>query len=135
MSLGACEPSSIIDWDSITLQRYIGDNEFSFIRSNGYVKSTNPRGTYWTNLLTNDPICAKVLLGLKYEVKYRISSIPKTILKDLPSDIYEINHITIPETGFINYPGFTSLKVIEVIIRKPLNPNSIYDMDNGTLLN
>jgi hypothetical protein len=52
------------------------DKEVEFIKKRMMVFSTNPYGTYWTTLLTDDPKEAMKLLALPKEPKYRIGGIP-----------------------------------------------------------
>ena len=120
----------IIDWDSPNLFRYVGESEYKFIMEKGYVKSINPKGTYWTTLLTEDPQCAKQLLKLPREVRYRVagpvfSDTLKCILFK-PLD-YEEEPIPHRESG-------VGITVTAVIIRKPLPPASIFDMVNKSLI-
>ena len=117
----------VVDWDSPNLFRYVGESEFYFIRTNGYVKSINSKGTYWTTLLTEDPECAKELLGLNREVRYRVAGPLKSVLSLLRLEDYEVNLIKPQEPGF-------SRHVIEIVIRRPLPPASIFDMLGRSLV-
>jgi len=55
------------------LYRYIRSvNEFDFVMKNGIIYSFNPKGTYWTTLLTDDPKYAQQKLSLPQLPLYRI---------------------------------------------------------------
>ncbi len=56
--------------------RYItSESEANFIRSKNIVFSTNPYGTYWTTLFTDDKREAQRLLALRNTPKYRVGGI------------------------------------------------------------
>lgn len=72
------------------IYRYIvSENEANFIRRTGIVFSTNPYGTYWTTLYTDDKSEARRLLALKADPKYRVGGIP-------------LSHV---DRGLIKYQG------------------------------
>jgi hypothetical protein len=52
------------------------DSEVEFIKQRRMIFSTNPYGTYWTTLLTDDPKEAMELLALPKEPKYRVGGVP-----------------------------------------------------------
>ncbi len=59
------------------IYRYIrSDSEIRFIKDTKIVFSTNPYGTYWTTLYTDDENEAQKLLALPGAPKYRIGGIP-----------------------------------------------------------
>lgn len=62
--------------DSPFLFRYVSENEFEFVRRNGFVFSLNPVGTYYTTLLTNDPADAQRYLALSYKPRFRVGGFP-----------------------------------------------------------
>jgi hypothetical protein len=56
--------------------RYIGENEFQFIRENGFIYSYNLLGTHWTTLLTGNADKATDYLALESRPKHRVGGFP-----------------------------------------------------------
>jgi hypothetical protein len=113
-------PSKIKQLDTkFYIYRYTSsDKEVAFIKQRMMVFSTNPYGTYWTTLLTDEPSEAKRLLALPKEPKYRVGGIP----------IVSVDQAIIKYQGRVkpNYgqPG----GALEIIITAPIMIVSLCDI-------
>ncbi len=105
------------------LFRYItSKKEYEFIRRHQLVYSTNPLGTYWTTLLTNDANEAQKLLALNKTPLYRVGGIP---LNSIDLQKVRKKGVVAPAYG---QPGGAD----EIILNEPilLFITSIYDLQN-----
>jgi len=104
--------------------RYIRSNEFSFIVKNSIIYSYNPRGTYWTTLLTDDPNEAQRRLSLRSPPLYRVGGF---LLRDIdPRDIV-YKGIVAPANG---QPGGAE----EILLNIPIPIISVFDMQGRSTL-
>jgi hypothetical protein len=108
-------------YDSGYLYRYVDKKELCFILKNGVVYSTtNPRGTYWTTLLTDDPIIASNLLAISKTELFRIGGFR---LADVDPRHIKYTGIVKPS---LDFPG----GAIEILMDIPLPILTIYDLIN-----
>ena len=112
-------------YDSGYLFRYVDEKELCFILKNGFVYSTtNPTGTYWTTLLTDDPHIARDLLAIDKRVIYRVGGFK---LSDIdPKHIKYIGRVK----PWKNYRG----GAIEILIDIPIPIISIYDLNTQSVV-
>lgn len=104
--------------------RYIGSSELDFIVRNGIIYSYNPRGTYWTTLLTDDPHEAQRRLSLPKPPLYRIGGF---LLRDIdPRDIVYRGTVA-PAYG---QPGGAE----EILLKIPIPIVSVFDMQSKKTL-
>ena len=89
-----------------------------FILKNGVVYSTNPRGTYWTTLLTDDPMIASQLLAVS---KNELFGIGGFRLADVDPRHIKYSGIVKPSRGF-------SGGAAEILIDIPIPIITVYDM-------
>ena len=112
-------------YDSGHLYRYVDKKELCFILKNGIVYSTiNPRGTYWTTLLTDDPAIASNLLAISKTELFRIGGFR----------LADIDPRHIKYTGFVKPSLNFSGGAIEILIDIPLPILTIYDLINKQLI-
>ena len=102
------------------LFRYVSSHtEFDFIEKNRIIYSMNPMGTYWTTLITEDPLEAKRLLALPKIPHYRVGGIS---LADL--DIRMVKRFDTASPAY-NEPGGGE----EILIEGAIPIVSIYDFN------
>ena len=107
------------------LFRYItSQNEYNFIIGKRMVFSTNTYGTYWTTLLTDDPIEAMQKLALSRKPIYRVGGVP---LAAVDRSVIKYQGKALPKYG---QPGGAT----EIIITAPILITSIYDFNNGQFI-
>jgi len=104
--------------------RYIRSSELDFIVKNGIIYSYNPRGTYWTTLLTDDPHEAQRRLSLRSPPLYRVGGL---LLKDIDPGSIVYKGIAAPANG---QPGGAE----EILLKIPIPIVSIFDMQNKKTL-
>ena len=111
-------------YDSGYLFRYVDDKELCFILKNGFVYSTNPMGTYWTTLLTDDPYVARDKLAIDKDPIYRIGGFK---LSDIDPRHIKYQGRVKP---WKNYRG----GAVEILIDIPIPIISIYDLNRKNMV-
>ncbi|QXJ35091.1 hypothetical protein [Saccharolobus shibatae] len=81
-----------IVYETDALFRYTSEAELKFVIEKGVIMSYNPKGTYLTNLFTDDPDVTVKMLALSKLPRYRIGPIP--ISKKLFSKVKYVGIVT-----------------------------------------
>lgn len=140
--MNGCDENNIIGNRNKVLFRYVDENEYDFIVSKGYVWSINSNvygGTYWTYLFTNDEVCAKEILKLDHEVRFRVSSFTEMSFlyvkpprkEDIEKIMKDID-LAIPEVRSSDFATYYGSLI--VLLDGPMIPTSIYDIRTRKLV-